>query len=169
VPRRSRPQVDPTGDWQQLRLLTDWPEQLAYELIRPVVLFGRSPAQRAQETGTAERTLRRKARRFDQAGMVSLFTDETPEHATDRRCLPPPLRQLIVDLKAEYPAFRMGAIAQSALSPSLGGRARTSFSTSWPRVRPRSRPGAATRATPTCSIRRCGAWPSSGSTPKAGR
>jgi putative transposase len=93
-------------------LLIDWPEQLAYELIRPVVLFGRSSAQRAQETGTAERTLRRKARRFDQAGMFSLFADGTPQSASDRRFLPPPLRQLIVDLKAEYPPFRLAEIAQ---------------------------------------------------------
>jgi len=101
VPRRSRPQMDPTEDWQQLTLLTDWPEQLAYELIRPVVLFGRSSAQRAQETGTAERTVRRKSRRFDQTGMLSLFADGTPQSADDRRFLAPPLRQLIVDLKAK--------------------------------------------------------------------
>ncbi|MBV9282516.1 MAG: helix-turn-helix domain-containing protein [Chloroflexi bacterium] len=112
MPRRSRPQVAPTEDWQQLSLLVDWPEQLAYELLRPVVLFGRSPVERAQETQTAERTLRRKARRFDQIGMASLFADEQPPSAEDRRCLPPPLRQLIVDLKAEYPAFRLGEIAQ---------------------------------------------------------
>ncbi len=112
MPRRSRPQMDPTEDWQQLTLLTDWPEQLAYELIRPVVLFGRSSAQRAQETGTAERTVRRKSRRFDQTGMLSLFADGTPQRANDRRFLAPPLRQLIVDLKAEYPPFRLAEIAQ---------------------------------------------------------
>jgi len=112
VPRRSRPQVAPTEHWQQLTLLIDWPEQLAYELLRPVVLFGRSPAERAKETGSAERTLRRKARRFDQIGMVSLFAEERPPSPEDRRALPPPLRQLIVDLKAEYPAFRLGEIAQ---------------------------------------------------------
>ncbi|MBV9280748.1 MAG: DDE-type integrase/transposase/recombinase, partial [Chloroflexi bacterium] len=68
--------------------------------------------ERAQETQTAERTLRRKARRFDQIGMASLFADEQPPSAEDRRCLPPPLRQQIVDRKAEYPAFRLGEIAQ---------------------------------------------------------
>lgn len=110
--RRSRPRVATTEEWQQLTLLIDWPEQLAYELIRPVVLFGRSAAERAQETGTPERTLRRKAKRFDQEGMVSLFVDGAPRRAEDRRRLPPPLRQLIVDLKAEHPAFRLGEIAQ---------------------------------------------------------
>jgi len=72
VPRVSCASVPPTDDWEQLRLLLEWPEQVVYELIRPVVLFGRTAAQRAQETGTAERTLRRKAQRFDAHGMASL-------------------------------------------------------------------------------------------------
>jgi hypothetical protein len=36
--RRSR--VEPTDEWEQLRLLGRWPEQLAYEEIPPTVLFG---------------------------------------------------------------------------------------------------------------------------------
>lgn len=112
MPRRARPQVAPIEDWQQLTLLIDWPDQLAYELIRPVVLFGRSAAVRAQETGTPERSVRRKVKRFDQEGMASLFVAGTSLHAEDRRLLPPNLRQLIVDLKAEHPAFRLGEIAQ---------------------------------------------------------
>jgi len=112
VPRNVRPRVAPTEDWQQLRLLLDWPEQLAYELIRPVVLFGRSVAERAKETGAAARTIHRKAKRFDQEGLASLFADGTPQRPEDRRLLPPPLRQLIVDLKAEHPAFRLGEIAR---------------------------------------------------------
>ena len=51
MPPRKRTKIEPTDDWQQLMLLVDTPEQLTYELIRPVVLFGRSPAQRAKETG----------------------------------------------------------------------------------------------------------------------
>jgi len=105
VPRRSRPRVTPTEDWQQISLLVDWPEQLAYELIRPVVLFGFTPAERAQQTAATERTLRRKAHSFDAHGTASLFADfREPGHA-DRRMLPPPIRQLIVDRKAEYPAL----------------------------------------------------------------
>jgi putative transposase len=105
VPQRSRPRVAPTEDWQQLSLLIDWPEQLTYELLRPVVLFGFTPAERAQQTGAAERTLRRKALRFDAHGMASLFADFREAKRDDRRMLPPPLRQLIVDRKTEYPAF----------------------------------------------------------------
>ncbi|MGH2480634.1 MAG: hypothetical protein ACRDHW_13345, partial [Ktedonobacteraceae bacterium] len=38
------------------------PEQRLYEQIRPVVLHGIPPAERAQETGLAESTLRRLKR-----------------------------------------------------------------------------------------------------------
>ncbi|MBV9282493.1 MAG: helix-turn-helix domain-containing protein [Chloroflexi bacterium] len=105
MPAAKRQRVEPTDDWHQLQLLADWPEQIAYELIRPVVLFGRSPAERAEETGSAARTIHRKADRFDAHGMPSLFADFRPPKETDRRSLPPHLRQLIVDRKAEYPAF----------------------------------------------------------------
>jgi hypothetical protein len=53
MPARARPRLEPTDDWQQLHLLAQFPEQLTYELIRPVVLFGHSPAERAQQTGAA--------------------------------------------------------------------------------------------------------------------
>ena len=65
--------VAPTDEWAQLHQLATWPEQVTDELIRPVVLFGRSPAERARETGAPERTLYRQAGRFDQLGMCGLF------------------------------------------------------------------------------------------------
>ena len=43
---------------------------VSYELIRPVVLFGRSAAERAQQTGISRRTIYRKASRFDALGMA---------------------------------------------------------------------------------------------------
>jgi hypothetical protein len=61
MPRSKRPQRERTHDWQKIRQYTLWPEQTAYELLRPVVLFNESAAQRARETSTAERTLQRKA------------------------------------------------------------------------------------------------------------
>lgn len=68
MPYRKRPRVEPTDDWSPLRLQLTWPEQASYELIRPVVLFGFSPAERAKQTGVPERTLHRKADRFDAEG-----------------------------------------------------------------------------------------------------
>src|SRR5215208_7508206 len=105
---RRRRRVEPTDDWEQLLLLTRWPEQVRYELIRPVVLFGESAAERARETEAAsERTLRRKIGRFEAEGMESLFDAEPAK----RRELPPAIRRLVVDLKAEYPHLNTNEIA----------------------------------------------------------
>ncbi len=105
-----RPRVAPTDDWQAIRHLTPWPEQRAYEELRPVVLFGRSPAQRAVEIGIPARTLYRRAARFDAEGLTSLFPPPTVEK---HRRLPVPIRRAIIALKAEYPAFRANEIAGS--------------------------------------------------------
>ena len=105
--RRSR--VDPTDDWEQLALLCRWPEQLAYEEIRPLTLFGASVPERARQTGSAERTLYRRVGRFEEEGMESLFGRETAR----RRRLPPAMRRLVVDLKAEYPGLNPNEIANS--------------------------------------------------------
>ncbi len=103
--RRGR--VDPTDEWEQLALLCRWPEQLAYEEIRPMVLFRFPAAERAEETGSSERTLYRKAARFGKEGMESLFDAGSAR----RRQLPPVIRRMIVELKAEYPRFSLGEIA----------------------------------------------------------
>lgn len=108
MPAVKRPRVEPTDDWRQLQLLAPFPEQRAYELRRPVVLFGHSPAERPGQTGTAERTLYRRAARFDAEGMTSLFP--APKAEKHRR-LPAKLRQTIRDLKAEYPPFHAHEIA----------------------------------------------------------
>lgn len=108
MPTVKRPRVAPTDDWQQLQLLASFPEQRAYELLRPVVLFGRPPGERARETGIAERTIYRRAARFDTEGMASLFP---PPKVEKHRRLPARVVQAIRDLKAEYPAFRAHEIA----------------------------------------------------------
>ncbi|MGZ3618571.1 MAG: helix-turn-helix domain-containing protein, partial [Ktedonobacteraceae bacterium] len=88
------------------------PEQKAYELLRPVVLFNESTAERAMETGTAQRSLYRKVAQFEEQGMGSLFAKEASDREPDKsRSLPPDMRQLIVDLKAEHPDFRSHEIA----------------------------------------------------------
>ena len=91
-------------------MLVATPAQEAYELLRPIVLFGRTPAERADETGVPERTLRRKADRFDAAGMGSLFEPPAPP-VPGRRALPAEIRQAIVDLKAEYAPLNLREIA----------------------------------------------------------
>jgi putative transposase len=107
-PRRRR--IEPTHRWEQIELLCAWPEQREYELIRPLVLFGSPADERAEETRAASgRTLRRRAGRFEAEVMESLFGSGA---ARRRKKLPPAMRRLIVDLKAEYPTFNPNEISR---------------------------------------------------------
>jgi transposase len=112
MPANKRPRRERTEDWQKIQHYTLWPEQKVYELLRPVVLFNEPTAERAMETGEAERSLHRKAAQFEKHGMASLFPQAPPGHELDKsRSLPPDMRQLIVDLKAEHSAFHPREIA----------------------------------------------------------
>lgn len=93
--------------WQQLELVLTSPEQRIYEVLRPIVLFGQSAAERARETNTLERTLNRQVLRFEARGMASLF----PVPPTTHRELPANLRHLILELKAEHLPFRPHELA----------------------------------------------------------
>ncbi len=104
--RRQRT-TQPTHEWEVLVPLFEWPEQERYEQIRPLVLFDVAVAERAAEVGTSASTLYRRVDRFSKEGMESLF--DTP--TATRHRLPPAIRRLVVDLKAEYPAFRLNEIA----------------------------------------------------------
>ena len=95
-----RERIEPTDDWQQLELRVQSVGQRTYEIIRPVVLFGHSPAERAAATGTPERTVYRQVARFAQLGMASLVP---PPKVEKHRTLPPVIRQAILDLKREHP------------------------------------------------------------------
>jgi transposase len=109
MPIKPRQPRAPTEDFRQLRLLVDSPPQARYEMLRPNVLFGQSAAERARQVGVPERTFYRRIERFDLLGMRSLFDDGPPP--ARRPGLPPHLRQLVVDLKAEYPAFHLRELA----------------------------------------------------------
>ena len=104
---RRRRKAEHTDEWERLLPLFEWPEQERYETIRPLVLFGDSVAERAWEVSASERTLYRRVDRFQAQGMESLFDTS----AAKRRELPPAIRRLIVDLKAEYPAFNLNEMA----------------------------------------------------------
>lgn len=105
-PKRQR--IEPTDQWEQLELLFTSPEQRTYELIRPVVLFGVPPQERAKETGAAERTLYRHVQRFAQHGMRSLFATELTGPPLR---VPDTIRQTIAALKVEHPGLHFREIA----------------------------------------------------------
>jgi putative transposase len=102
-----RQRVRRTHEWELLVPLFEWPEQERYEQIRPLVLFDVAVAERTDEVGVSASTLYRRLDRFAEEGMESLFDAPTAK----RRRLPPAVRRLIVDLKAEYPAFNLNEIA----------------------------------------------------------
>ena len=98
----------------QYALIHQWarfPEQQLYERIRPITLFGATAEERAQEISAPVSTLRRAAAAFDREGMVSLFRPTRAQRADHHRSLPVPMRQLIVDLKADHPAFTLHELA----------------------------------------------------------
>ena len=102
-----RQPVEPTDDWDTLVPLFWWPEQEEYEQIRQPVLFGTSVAERAEEVGVSESTLRRSIGGFKEYGMDGLHSTKKAK----RKGLPPLIRRLIVGLKAEYQPFSLGEIA----------------------------------------------------------
>jgi hypothetical protein len=75
MPARKRKRRERTHDWQEIQHATLWPEQEAYERLRPIVLFGETAAERAKETGASERTLHYQARLFEQEGIGSLLRE----------------------------------------------------------------------------------------------
>jgi putative transposase len=106
LPKRQR--TAPTEEWEQLELLFTSPEQRIYEQIRPVVLFGIPPRERARDVGVSERTLYRQAERFIIHGMQSLFAAEpVPRHQS----LPEAIRIAVAALHAEYPPLHLREIA----------------------------------------------------------
>lgn len=113
MPKQRYQRREPTHDWQQIRPLLKDSTQITYEIIRPVILWGVTPKERAAETGMSQRTIYYKSNLFDQAGMASLTAPELPPPIPklDKRTLPPPMRQTIVDLKAEYPALSLHELA----------------------------------------------------------
>ena len=111
MPKRKRQRRERTHDWQEIQQYTLWPEQTAYELLRPIVLFGETAAERAKETGASERTLHYQSDQFERYGMVSLFHQPRPPSSEPGRSLPPEMCQLIVNLKSEYPGFSLHEIS----------------------------------------------------------
>ncbi len=109
--RRRRKKVEHTDDWELLLPLFEWPEQQAYEELRPLVLFGDSVAERARETGTPERTMYRRIERFEKDGMLSLFGTDPATARARRQGLEPAIRRMIVELKAEHPRLNDNEIS----------------------------------------------------------
>ena len=113
MPEPKRVRRKHTEEWASIKQWTLWPEQELYEQIRPIVLFGQTPGERAKEINAAQRTLSRKADEFEQDGMQSLFSsgEQGGERETSKT-LPAEIRQLILDLHADLPTMSWREIAE---------------------------------------------------------
>jgi putative transposase len=107
--RRKKASTTSTA-WQELEAQCLWDEQIAYEIVRPVLLFDQSVAARAAEVGIAPKTVQRTMRQFVQFGIPGLVPT-TGHRADDKRHLPLEVRQHILFLKAEYPPLSVYEIA----------------------------------------------------------
>lgn len=123
--------VRPTHEWELLLPLFEWPEQERYEEIRPMVLFDVAVAERAAEVGTSASTLYRRLDHFAKDGMESLFDAPAAKH----RRLPPAVRRLIVDLKAEIPPSTSTRSPTWCAPASAGNRTCARWGASWTRSR----------------------------------
>ena len=103
-----QPRRQPTDDWTVIESLCAFPDQSAYEQLRPVVLFGQSATERAHQVGEVPRTFHRRVKRFRHVGMASLLPPERPPPTS---ALPPAIRDMIGHLKAEHPPLRVNEIA----------------------------------------------------------
>jgi hypothetical protein len=114
MPKQRYERRVPTHEWSQIRPLLKDPTQIQYEILRPIVLFGTSPQERAAETGISKSSLYAKANLFDQGGMASLLSPVPPPEIPrqDKRTLPPSVRQAIVDSHAEHSGLSLHEIAR---------------------------------------------------------
>ncbi len=113
MPKRRYERQEPTHEWSQIRPHLKDTAQIKYELIRPVILFGVSAKERAAETGEPRSTIYYQANLFDVSGMASLLPPEPPPvPKLDKRTLPPPMRQAIVDVHTEYSEHHVDEIAR---------------------------------------------------------
>ncbi len=109
--KEKRPRIARTDDWQTIKQRSLWPEQVTYEMIRPVVLFSETPAERAKETGEARRSLYRRVEQFEEQGIMGLLKPTQKQTEDTHRSLPTAMRQAIADLKAEFPFLHLREIA----------------------------------------------------------
>jgi len=100
----------PSPEWQAFQAHLIDPTQIAYEEIRPVVALHQDIKARAAEVGVAPKTLSRLVAQFFQHGIPGLIPDSRLR-ADDRRLLPQPVREYILQLQAEYPPFSAREIA----------------------------------------------------------
>jgi putative transposase len=88
--------------WLDIQERCLWPGQELYEGIRPVLMLEQPIKERAREIGLSPKTLSHTIDRFVQLGLTGM-EPHTARREDDGRLLPRPIREHILQLKAEHP------------------------------------------------------------------
>jgi putative transposase len=96
----------------QLKLKFTDPVQHDYELIRPIVLFADTLAERSRQTGVERTVVGDKARRFVQKGMLGLVDQRAGKSGRKGHQYPQPVAAHILYLKQLYPPIHYREIVR---------------------------------------------------------
>jgi len=107
--------VSAQEDFEQIRLQFVDPLQHDYEVIRPIVLFGETAAERSRQTGMERTTVGAKARRFVLDGMEGLRDRRTEAREPQEPGYPEAIAGYIIDLKQLYPPIHLREIERILL------------------------------------------------------
>ena len=102
-------------EFEQIRLHFVDPLQHDYEVIRPIVLFGDTAAERSRQTGVERTVVGDKARRFVLGGMAGLRDQRTPARDPQDPGYPEAIAGYIVYLKQLYPPIHLREIERILL------------------------------------------------------
>lgn len=104
--------MTPVDDFGQLRLKFTDPVQHHYEVIRPILLFSETIAERSRQTGVERTQVGEKAKRFVQKGMLGLVDQRTDKGGRHPHQYPEPVAAHILYLKQLYPPLHYREIAR---------------------------------------------------------
>ena len=100
------------ADFEQIRLQFVDPIQHDYEVIRPIVLFGETAAERSRQTRMDRTGVGDKARRFVLHGMEGLRDRRTEARGRQEPIYPEAIAGYIVYVKQLYPPIHLREIAR---------------------------------------------------------
>jgi transposase InsO family protein len=98
--------------FSQLHLRFTDPIQFDYEVIRPVVLYSQTVAERSEETEMPRTTVREKAKRFVREGMLGLADKRLAGDNEREIGYPEPVARYILYLKHLYPPIHYREIVR---------------------------------------------------------
>ncbi len=102
-------------DFAQIRMQVIDPLQYYYEVVRPMLLFGETAAERSRQTGMERTVVGDKARRFVTQGMLGLADGRTQPPAGEGPLYPEAIAAYILSLKQLDPPIHLREIERILL------------------------------------------------------